>query len=101
MSRAVALHVALLAGVLSACHRPLPVTPRPPTASELAAPRFDALVAEGCYLCLHDVLDAFQQLPSDQQNAPVLAPVVTRASLLLMLRTKELGIPPDAAWAAA
>ena len=78
-------------------HPPIDTGPRPPSLIE----SFDALIHDGCYLCLRDVVARHDQLPADVRARPDVRERASRAALLLLLRTHELGIPADAEQTAA
>lgn len=92
-------HLAALAVACMAagCAARSPLTLRPDPAPQFAA-RFRSLVHEGCYLCLRDVLDQSRTLAPRVRQSAVLQPMLARAALLFLLRTKELGIPVDEDW---
>jgi tetratricopeptide (TPR) repeat protein len=95
---AACLALALQAMIGVACHKrtviAAPATPVLPDPASVAA-GFERSIGEGCYLCLADVIRAFRDLSAPIQAAEILQPVVERASLLLMARVRELGLPPD------
>jgi len=94
---AVVLALAALVTTGAACHKPVVTTPAAPPLPDPAAvaARFETSIREGCYLCFADVLREFRQLPGVTQQADLLQPVVARASLLLLMRARDLGLPPN------
>ena len=82
---------------LAGCVHHAPAGPRPPSLTET----FDALIRDGCYLCLRDVVSRYRELPEAARDRPDVRERATRAALLLLLRRHELGLPADAEEAAA
>jgi tetratricopeptide (TPR) repeat protein len=83
------LSVLLLASCAARLHQPSPQT----IAAELG--KAQALVNDGCYRCLQEALTTYEQLLI-YPNAPADAVAgAFRASLLLALRSKELGLPDE------
>ena len=78
----------LLVVALSAC---APKGPSPQTIAELA--RADSLLREGCYVCLNEALLIYQRQKHAQGAFD--------AAVLIAVREKELGIPPESAMARA
>jgi len=77
------------------CRKTAIATPPPALDSAPLADRFEQLIQDGCYLCLEDVLRESRSLPAGLRQAPRISRAIDRAALLFVLRTKELGIPPD------
>ena len=87
---------ALSAFVLAACaaHQP-----SPQLVAEVG--KADALLNQGCYECLENALAVYERV-AVSRNAPATAPAgAFRAAVLLVLRSKELGLPIGAALARA
>lgn len=73
--------------------------PAPQTLTAIA--RADQLVVDGCYSCLLEALDIFEQQLKRGRIPAGAAQRAFETALLAALREKELGIPPDATLARA
>ena len=73
------------------------VRPRQPSPQMMAVElgKAHALMSDGCYRCLQDALAIYEQLLTYPQPPGGAASGAFRASLLLTLRSKELGLPAD------
>jgi len=79
-----------LLGVGACSPRPV-LDPRPGKAITAELARADALVAEGCYVCLQDALAIYERIAA-AGAAPAAEPRAIDAALLLALRERELGL---------
>lgn len=66
-------------------------TPRVDGADELGAA--NEALAEGCYACLREALDRYEQLLAKSRSRPQATDGAFAAALLVALREKELGLP--------
>lgn len=57
--------------------------------------RFHALIHEGCYLCLRDVVREYAALPMQAREVSDVKVAAVHAALLFQLRRRELGMPQD------
>ena len=62
------------------------------------AGRAESLVAAGCYRCLEEAFFTFERLVSAPNPPPAAARAAWTTAVLLIVRSKELGLPADA-WA--
>jgi len=86
-------------GLLACTARPR-LDPRPGIALTAELARADALVAEGCYACLTEALEAYRRL-SLTGRVPVAESRAVDAAYLLALRERELGLGRGSARALA